>query len=142
MEKALEQEYRLDEVDESIADYLRTLTPSSTTIVQVEQSRQDYANAVVRELRRCRRDGHRKYIDDTPIHYVYASHDGLSNREGIYGTLRSFKRRDVVKNSWVKLTAGHVQETMVYGNHACLVEPIYGGLVRSCLLDIVQMMMT
>lgn len=131
MRKTLEVSYQSD--DPKAAGILRAMMPNVNAIMEHDRSRREYAATVVRELKQCRREG-RSYIGDTEIHHVNASHDHVGNREGIGGSLGGAGRT----STWAAFTARDVEQTFVYGNHACLFDPTYGELIRDCIFDIVQ----
>jgi hypothetical protein len=81
---------------------------------------------MMRELKRHMGE-RRRYIGTTPLHYVYASKDRIGNPRRI---------RDPMRHGWAEVTSATVGLTRLYGNHACILDPIQGPAARDCILDI------
>ena len=125
LKMGLKHEYQFNE-----AAGMEELIPSIDVLLQELPRQRAYVEAMMRELERCMGE-RRSYIDTTPVHYVYASKDRIGNPRRI---------RDPMRHGWDEVTSATVGLTRLYGNHACVMDPIQGPAARECILDVAQMM--
>ena len=126
--RKLRKGYQVNHCDETAANGASQVVPSIDTLVEFLPRQRAYVQAAMRDLERCRREK-RKYIGGTRVHYVYALKDVIGNPSFI---------QDPMRHGWAELTSATVGLTRLYGNHACIMDPIQGPAARDCILDIVQ----
>ncbi len=121
VKRALKHEYQFNE-----AAGVEELIPSIDELFQEFHRRAARAKVMMRELKRHMGE-RRRYIGNTPLNYVYASKDRIGNPRRI---------RDPMRHGWAEVTSATVGLTRLYGNHACILDPIQGPAARDCILDI------
>lgn len=121
----LKREYGVPDPDDIVLYSVYLLRPSFETIFMWEEEAQTYFKKVHKLLKRSK--GY--YIDNTPIHYIYAIKDQIGNPRRI---------SDPIKHGWGELTSGPVNTEPWFGMHSSLVDPTVGNLFKERVMDAIR----